>query len=698
MSVNQLIKILQNNCARPVANNPQTQQNLNNLVQTTTATGKALEKVVGMAYEYAVNNILSGPLTHVGNMAFNTGVYAYRFAETASKIPMAAAWAKMGGDDYTAMYRAQLAGEIFSQVNAVREAFKVATTLGEPVDRALQRLNMPEELARTNKLGLEHRSWQVQSNSMLGSIFNMIGDVVNFPTTVLNREDIFFKILNYRAEQYKGVAERAFEIYRRNPTTDLRQLIGALTTTQSRGAQKKAIASAEERTFTDKIPNSSFLSVGEKLARQHPIIRPILMFVRAPVRSFQFNLDRMPVLGLLTPRNVDSMKSSAVSGNAKEMIDTLGRVAPSTAITAAAAATFAYMWDEFGLDIEGPGPRNGQQRALWQSDGTKEWTVTIGKNSSSPKRIPIKALSVMEIPFRLMALWKTHMLNVDLEDEDGNRQYETGASMVIGAMMNYASSATWVDSALTFSAAIDDINRRDDWSRFKMWSNQLGAAAAVPDSGMLAFLTKTMDSSIKDIRSFEDAVKAKVPWLAEELAVKRDMYGDPLHYENDMRKILEFFNPELRGKFYNIFGEQLDFTGPVGADTASFAYTISSDRVDKELKAMNFQVMRMRRRIQYVDLTQKEYELFQLYAAKPPNAPPLKETLAKIMSSPNYKNWSEARRIATVRYNVSNYRKNAKSLLYKDKTIDFKRRVDEDMKARKLNMTPDEYFEREVPQ
>lgn len=689
MSLPALMRILLNNCARPVARNPQTQQKLNALVKATDTAVSAVEKVSGMGLEMAVGNILGSPATHVGNLVSNAGVFAYTIAETASKIPMAYTYAKLGGEDLTRMYMAQTAAQLYAIPQSIKEAILVASKFGTPLSDALTARGLDERMARSNKLGLEKRSWSTTATGPLATFFNWTGNVVNFNTTMLNRADAFFKILSSRQQIAMDAAERSFEITRRNANADPGAITEALMNSPTKPMRDRALKRAEENTFTDRIPNYSPLAIGEQFVQKHPIAKPVIMFTRAPVRVFQYTLDRTPVLGLFTPRNMKEMKGAMLAGNKKAAFDVAGRVAPSTVLAGAAAAYMAYMQTDFQVD--GPAPRNAAQRALWEKDGHTEWSVKIGDT-----KVPMKLMGPMQIPFRLLGLWNSYVANVDLDDEEGAKLYETGGALVIAGMMNYLSDQTWVDSALTFSAAIDDINRRGDFSRWQMWLTQFGASAAIPDSGLLGFITKTLDPSIKDVRSFEDAVASKLPWAAEELAVKRGMYGQPLQYKNDLRKILEFFVPEMRGKYYNIFGEQLDFSGPVGIDTANMAYAIHPDKVTKELNDMKFQVMRQSRKVQSVDLTPKEYEALQIYSARPPGQPTLKQALAEMMADPNYKYKTDIRRINDVRALVRDYRKAGKIFLYNDTNFDFKNRLDREMKAKDIRMSPQDYVVREV--
>ena len=190
-------------------------------------------------------------------------------------------------------------------------------------------------------------------------------------------------------------------------------------------------------------------------------------------------------------------------------------------------------------------------------------------------------------------------------------------------------------------------------------------------------MTKTLDPSVKDIRSFTDALKSRVPMLAEELSIKRDMYGEPLHYENDLRKMLEFFNPELRSKYYNIFGEQIDFLDVVGSDVGNVAWSPNPDKVDKELESIGFQVMRVRRSFESVDLSPQEYEVFQLLAAQPPDWPSLKDRFKMIMGRPDYNKWSEHRKTEKFREVTRKYRDHAKELMLKNPDLDVRRRWEE---------------------
>lgn len=273
---------------------------------------KAAKKVVDDAFnagamdvnnELWINALLSGPKTHIVNMATSTLKSALVMPTEqmlAGIISRDMSMFMMGADQY--------AGYFMSMRDAMRQAARSLKHNEAVLDPTSQGFGGTkggsEGVINASTFGLN-------TDTPLGALVSGFGQLIRMPSRLLTTEDEFLKQLNYRARLYALATREAREM-RRAHGAKPEELATFVAEYVARGFDEngaaihpEALAWARDATFTNDLSVETWRgnrSVSESLnafAATHPGFRMIMPFVRVPANIMRDVWDHTPGMNLL---------------------------------------------------------------------------------------------------------------------------------------------------------------------------------------------------------------------------------------------------------------------------------------------------------------------------------------------------------------------------------------------------------------
>lgn len=506
-----------------------------------------------MLTEFWINSILSGPVTSAVNFTGNllTAIY----------LPLEkAVGAGLRGDLDTA-------SKSLSQLKYMLYQAKDTMKLGAMAFREDRNFLESIGTAEADQMG---RAWSAQArnldpNSMAGQAMNFMGTIVNLPTRFLSATDEVFKQLNYRSaymveleaeglKRFKGdhqaAAKWATETFNRTiengqmyaegvvlkkAYAEAEKAVKAGTLSQNEvdlfvgkymadkdnwdpalGAlSKMSLDKARYATFSTPLtdPNANSLaqvSAGiQKVVNKHPMLRFALPFIRTPTNILTFALDRTFPANLHNVRGAFGEYGKVLqAADAGVRAEAMGRLAfgSAAALTMATAA--------FNGTITGGGPKNKAEREAKMATGWLPYSIKVGNTYYSYRRIDPFA-SVLGI-----------IADVVEGYQYGEQKHDHSLSQVVNttvlALARNFTNKTYLTGVTNISNALSNPEQFGQ----NLVNQYVGSM--VPYSSFMGqtMSTVTDDPMMKEVRTMADAVRAKIPGLADNLTPRRNVLGE----------------------------------------------------------------------------------------------------------------------------------------------------------------------------
>lgn len=490
---------------------------------------------------YWMNSILSGPTTHLVNVASGIATTAF--------LPMERALGQaLTGNLDAAGRELKKYGYMFEAFSDSLAATKMTLKTGEnQLDTSAM---LRDDMARGINSKIDPKN-----DDMISMAQKYITSLINVPSRFLATEDEFFKQLNYRAsvkgdlyqlaaekglsgdematfvaEGYnkitkngrlyseKNMLEQADTAARRQKldplnTPDMyqrfvKEFMGKNYNERFGSIAETGLSRARESTFTTPLTRDRGVIPGvgravNSVVQEYSALRFVLPFVRTPANLLDFFFKRMPtdfgsVLASKTKRDLLRTDPGARA-------DFLGRMA-----TGGMLLTGSYYLYASGR-LTGSGPRDPSRRQLLEEAGWQPYSILVdGKYVSYRRLDPFAGFLAIVADFHEGASYA--------EDED-----------IEGIQKNFA--------GITFALAQFNKNR----SFFQGLSNLLSAANEpekygprllqnYAGSAIPSFLSQLKpafgDDIIREVRSSLDATRNRIPGLAEGIAPRRNIFGE----------------------------------------------------------------------------------------------------------------------------------------------------------------------------
>jgi hypothetical protein len=461
-------------------------------------------------YEAWINGLLAGLGTHMANIAGNTltlttAMIERQVAAGISQAPRLVG--KEGGEITFAEANAQAMGVAMGAADGLRLAWNSLKT-GEPSD-VLQKMEVEQ-----------HRA--ISRGNLTGApaiAVDYIGEAVRTPGRLLTASDEFFKATGYRMElnahamrtiQREGLAgEAAAKRYQE------------IMTNPPENIKLAAIDFSRQSTFTNSLAETKIQGVGrlgksaEDMRRAGGFLggaaQVIIPFVRTPTSILSYTLERTPLA--LASRNIRA--DIAAGGPARDLA--LAKIATGSMIM---AATVPFVTSG---TITGSGPSNYKMRRIMEKTGWRPYSIKIGDTYYAYNRLdPIGSLLGIAADATYV------MSNSSEADAD-----ELAVAIAVGLVQNMASK-TYLAGVFDFMEAV--FSTSSDLGigpRMANWLQRTGSSL-VPFSSAVASWERQISPEVSAAYDYIDKIKARTPYLSEDLPPRRDVFGDIIYSDSGL--------------------------------------------------------------------------------------------------------------------------------------------------------------------
>lgn len=456
-------------------------------------------RMIDMHNEFWINSILSSPRTHIVNIASN--------AIETGLLPAEEALGAILRNPFS------------------KKQWEIAS---EAMDTYSGLVHMAGDSFRKSKLAfLENRNildpeQTIRDDGAVRSIPGVTGKVIGVPTRLLQAEDEFFKQINFRARLMRDGLKKArdtgittkkqqVEFAERFVDDQVDNITGhaKVTGDDATFEAQRALAYAEESTFTTALQQGTLGHGIQSLVAAQPYLRPIVPFIRTPTNLIRHMIKRFPGTTFLYRHEREALMG--VHGSL-EQSRAIGKFATGTAFTG-----LGLLLASNGL-ITGSGPSDPRQNAIWR-ETNQPWSVNIDGTWIDIRRLDPR-LAVFGFIGEAAEVGKWG------GGEDDTTSLFGAITMSVVRQMQDRSYFQGV------SDLMEAISQQNGSGSMERWLYQR-AGSYVPYSGLLK--TINPDQEMKDVRSLLDGIKATVPMLSGTVEPKRSpLTGKPLERSNDL--------------------------------------------------------------------------------------------------------------------------------------------------------------------
>lgn len=448
-------------------------------------TAEARKATLGdQVLEVWINGLLSGPKTHLANIASNTVVAVLMTpTERLAAAAVSAARGTKGAERVRfGEFGAQMAGLVQGTREGIRAGYRAFKT-EMPTNRA-EKLELPRPKSVPSK------KFKIGDKE-----FDLGGKQVRLPGRFLTAEDEFFKAIGYRQElnalAYRAAANeglRGRALYAR---------MSELVENPSKKLRKAASDAGEYQTFTKPLGEAG--QAVQKFVNTHPALKIPMTFIRTPVNIVKFAGERT-VFSLFSPTVRDILRGNKGAAAQSQQIARL-TVGSSIGIAAWSLANE-------GL-ITGGGPTDPRERAMLYMSGWQPFSLKVGDMYYSYARA--EPLGIMlGISADMNALW-----SAATDDEQKNL-----AAMVAASVSKNLTSKSWTQGLAQV------INVAQDPDRYGESYIRNLAGSVVPS--IVGQVASDQDPILRDAQTILEKIRSRVPGLSEDVPVRRDISGQPI--------------------------------------------------------------------------------------------------------------------------------------------------------------------------
>lgn len=525
-----------------------------------------------MLLEYWMNSILSGGKTMTVNALGGALMSYWRPLEV-----MAGAWLNktlVSNPKLAAEYKATF-DRAFLQMRLLSKQFKDASRMSKAVWRTGENVLAPKrgvsDLPQSARGAISARNLGIQDGTKAATYADKLGNFIRIPSRVLSSTDEFWKQVNYRAvveadltlkARANGLDGKAAAEF---VASNMEKMISDGQAYSTQALVKRAqdsIREMETKSGTPMLPsdreafidsfvkknwdeNLSALStyaqaVGDEVAfstplptgslskrvsdavTAHPYLRAFMPFVRTPLNIAMYSGRRLSApftvgaqAGLLTFGRL-----TGVEGLQKARGKLLAQLSSSDARVSAEASgrILAGVGAITGISlavtqgtITGGGPSDVNKRKLLAQTGWQPYSVKIGDSYISYQRLdPFASMIGTVADFVEYHKW------ISPEDEDNATSV---ANAIMSAFAENFTNKTYTTGIQNFVEALDDPNR------FMPRLLERYAASMVPNfAGQM--VTSAGDQYAREVEGIMQAMKAKIPFYADDLPYVRNILGE----------------------------------------------------------------------------------------------------------------------------------------------------------------------------
>jgi hypothetical protein len=438
-----------------------------NLTQLLDQTAASYQPTVQDQFrEYWINSILSGPWTHVVNIASNNLFVALEsVAELATSL--------VSKDISTRAALARVTG-MLSGMQLGAANFGKALKTGDP------------QLSQHMQIEQERRN----------AIPGKIGHIIRFPGRALTAADEFAKAMAFTGQLHYMAMEEAQKRNPENPHAVFEEVLRSYANNDA--VQAIARQHADRMTFQKDLG-----PIGKKMMELRTKLGPVgwllVPFVRTPTNIVK-EFAKFTPAGLAMPSVLSDLNLPGAP-RARAM----GRMLVGSTVMAGAVSLVVQ-----GL-MTGNGPPDKTRRDAWLLTGRKPYSVKVGDQWIKYNRLePVGMLLGMAADMTEMG--RAAMLS--------DQQGEKLATMMLASFMTNLADKTFLRGIVDFTQAATDPGRY-----MAQWASSM-AGSMIPN--IAAQAARGMDPYVREGRNFLDSLQARVPGMREDLPAKLDLSGQPI--------------------------------------------------------------------------------------------------------------------------------------------------------------------------
>ena len=438
-----------------------------NLTQLLDQTAASYQPTVQDQFrEYWINSILSGPWTHVVNIASNNLFVALEsVAELATSL--------VSKDISTRAALARVTG-MLSGMQLGAANFGKALKTGDP------------QLSQNMQIEQERRN----------AIPGKIGHIIRFPGRALTAADEFAKAMAFTGQLHYMAMEEAQKRNPENPHAVFEEVLRSYANNDA--VQFTARQHADRMTFQKDLG-----PIGKKMMELRTKLGPVgwllVPFVRTPTNIVK-EFAKFTPAGLAMPSVLSDLNLPGAP-RARAM----GRMLVGSTVMAGAVSLVVQ-----GL-MTGNGPPDKTRRDAWLLTGRKPYSVKVGDQWIKYNRLePVGMLLGMAADMTEMG--RAAMLS--------DQQGEKLATMMLASFMTNLADKTFLRGIVDFTQAATDPGRY-----MAQWASSM-AGSMIPN--IVAQVARGMDPYVREGRNFLDSLQARVPGMREDLPAKLDLSGQPI--------------------------------------------------------------------------------------------------------------------------------------------------------------------------
>jgi hypothetical protein len=556
-----------------------------------------------MAFEYYVNNLISGPATHTTYMAGNMILAVWK---SLTEKPVAAAIGSLreimsGKEPIERAYFGEAPAELYGLMKGVPQGLQAAW-------------QAVKTGATTALPGEDFTYFALQPKQ--GAIPGVLGRVIRTPSRAVAAIHSFFRAVGYSQAKdglaYRAaLAESAVDVRLGKPAWDVNKIaqrVGEIETNPSEEIMEAARNAATEQTLMGK--GGPFTQAVSNLVNKPILGVPVLKFVMPFVKigsniMRQGLLERTP-LGITDP----AIRANLMGKNGAAARDLqLARMAVGSALGATSFALAAQ-----GV-VTGGGPSDPKEAAIWRMTGKQPYSIKIGDTWYGIHRLGPLAVIV---GLAADAYEFGHAME--------NASADKVANLMVTSITKGLLDETWMRGPAELVQALQDPERYG-----ARWARDELTAFAVPFSVGMSQIARAVDPYTREARTIVSEAMSKVPWLSQTLLPRRDIWGEPIPNKD-------------------VFG--------VAGLSAIYESRVNNDPVNQALLRLNIFPSLPERRIRGVMLTDQQYDDYSRVAGRLTKA-----RLNAIVAQPGFTSLPNYAQTQMIENTIRTARESARSLV-----------------------------------
>lgn len=565
--------------------------------------------------EYFVNSLLSGPRTHIFNLASNIGV------------SLTAPFEKYAEAGIGAVLRTPNRVTV-REVNA-----RVAGMLQGAKDGV--------ELAKRAFVNEEVQTGKQMVEANRKAIEGRLGRVVRLPNRFLSAQDELFKSMHYRGEIAAQAYTRAAK-ESAGKTDEFAALYNKYLNDPTEDIKKAAVREAEYRTFQAEL--GRFGKWVQKGSSDFLPLRILQPFVRGPFNLIKYSAERGPLAPL------SDRWRKQIMGTPRERNEALAQLTVGSNVLGAASLLAME-----GM-MTGAGPSDPGERAALMATGWQPYSFKVGETY-----IPFQRFDPFATPLGVIADMYTasdYMTDKEIND--------VGASLLFSVAANLAEK-TYLQGISNFVDSVLSEGRTVDKAKKFLTDTALGF---VPN--VLRQTSVAVDPTIREASTLVKKAQDRIPFVRgndirvmgtdfniEAVPERLDVWGDPIVRAPSMTVAGKPLIDQFGAAAFNLLSPiqpTRETTDPVKKEVARLG--LGLDRPKKEVN-LSINIEGKEKPVKFkIELTDRERRQFTLASGIMAKA-----LIQQDLASPEWKQLDDDQRQKLIKDRMSSSREAFRQLI-----------------------------------